>query len=78
MFSTAPHGEVAVRVSSASASPTTYGSGDLVREGDNGATGSPCDLATGLHDKAPRQNKNQIASAKTNQPSRFYLITAGS
>jgi hypothetical protein len=52
--SAVPRGGIAVRVSSASASPTTCGSGDLVREGDDGATGTPCGLATGLHGKAPR------------------------
>jgi hypothetical protein len=36
--STVPRGGVAVHASSASASPTTCGSGDLVREGDDGAT----------------------------------------
>jgi hypothetical protein len=55
--STVPRGGVAVCVSSASASPTTCGSGDLVREGDDGATGTPCGLATDLHGKAPRQEK---------------------
>jgi hypothetical protein len=55
--STVSCGGVAVRASSASASPTTCGSGDLVQEGDGGATGTPCGLATGLHDKAPRQDK---------------------
>jgi hypothetical protein len=64
-FSTAPHGGVAVRASSASASPTTCGSGDLVWEGDGWATGTPCGLATGLHDKAPRQDENQIRSTNT-------------
>jgi hypothetical protein len=29
----------------------TCGSGDLVREGDDGATGTPYGLATGLHGK---------------------------
>jgi hypothetical protein len=46
-----PRVGVAVRASSASASPTTYGSGDLVREGDDGANGTPCGLAIGLHGK---------------------------
>jgi hypothetical protein len=65
MPSTVPRGGVAVRASSTSASPTTCGSGDLVREGDDGATGTPCGLATGLHGKAPRQDKNQIISINT-------------
>jgi hypothetical protein len=55
-----PRGGVVVRASSASASPMTCGSGDLVREGDDGATGAPCDLATGLHGKIFRQGKDQI------------------
>jgi hypothetical protein len=42
---------VAVRTSSASTYPTTCGSGDLLREGDDRATGTPCGLATGLHSK---------------------------
>jgi hypothetical protein len=62
--STVPRGGVAVRASSTSTSPTTCGSGDLVREGDDGATDTPCGLATGLHDKTPRQDKNQIKSTK--------------
>jgi hypothetical protein len=57
--STAPRGGVAVRASSASTSPTTCGSGDLVREGEDVATGPPCGLVTGLHGKAPRKDKNQ-------------------
>jgi hypothetical protein len=64
-FSTAPRGGVAVRASSASASPMTCGLGDLMREGDGWATGTPCGLATGLHDKAPRQDENQIRSTNT-------------
>jgi hypothetical protein len=36
ILSTVPHGGVAVSASSASASPTTCGSGDLVREGEDG------------------------------------------
>jgi hypothetical protein len=55
--SATPCGGVVVRASSASASPTTRGSGDLVLEGDDGATGTPCGLATGLHGKIPRQDK---------------------
>jgi hypothetical protein len=51
-----PRDGVAVRASSASASPTTCGSGDLVREGDYGAIGTPCGLATGLHDKIFHQD----------------------
>jgi hypothetical protein len=51
------HGGVVVRASSANASPTTYGSGDLMREGDDGETGTPCGLATGLHGKILRQEK---------------------
>jgi hypothetical protein len=61
-FSTAPRGGVAVRASSASASPTTCGTGDLVREGDDWATGIPCGLVTDLHNKIPCQDKNQIMS----------------
>jgi hypothetical protein len=57
-FSTAPHGGVAVCASSASASPTTCGSGDLVWEGDDWATGTPCGLATGLHCKTPHKENN--------------------
>jgi hypothetical protein len=34
LLSTAPRGGVAIRASSANDSPTTLGSGDLVREGD--------------------------------------------
>jgi hypothetical protein len=64
MPSTVPRGGVAVRASSASASPMTCGSGDLVREGDDGAMGTHCGLATGLHGKEPRQDKNQIISKR--------------
>jgi hypothetical protein len=51
-----PRVGVAVCASSASASPMTYGSGDLVRGGGDGATGTPCGLATGLHGKILRQD----------------------
>jgi hypothetical protein len=46
-----PRVGVVVRASSASASPTTCGSGDLVWEGNDGATDTPCGLAAGLHKK---------------------------
>jgi hypothetical protein len=70
--STAPRGGVAVRASSASASPTTCGSGDLVQVGDDGAAGTPCGLAVGLHGKAPRQDKNQMT--KTNMESALKIL----
>jgi hypothetical protein len=54
--STIPRVGVAVRASSASTSPTTCGSGDLVRGGDDGATDTPCGLATGLHGKILRHD----------------------
>jgi hypothetical protein len=76
--STVPRGGVAVRASSASTSPTTCGLGDLVREGDDGATGTPCGLTTGQHGKVPHQDKNQTISKRQNQPSGFYLIMVGS
>jgi hypothetical protein len=69
--STVPRGGVAVHASSASTSPTTCGSGDLVREGDDGATSTPCGLATGLRGKIPRQDKNQIKSIKTKSALKF-------
>jgi hypothetical protein len=47
---------VDICASSARASPTTCGSCDLVWEGDDGATGTPCGLSTGLHDKILRQD----------------------
>jgi hypothetical protein len=49
--SASPRVGVAVWASSTSASPTTCGSGDLVREGDDGVTGTPYGLAAGLHGK---------------------------
>jgi hypothetical protein len=51
-----PRVGVVVHASSASSSPTTCGSGDLVQQGDDGATGTPCGLATGLHGKILRQD----------------------
>jgi hypothetical protein len=42
---------VAIQASSTSASPATCGSGDLVREGDDGVTDTPCGLAASLHGK---------------------------
>jgi hypothetical protein len=48
LLSTAPCGGVAVRASSASASPTTRGSGDLVWEREYGAPRPPCCLVTSL------------------------------
>jgi hypothetical protein len=58
LLSAAPRGGVAVCASSASASPMTRGSGDLVWEGEDGAPRPPCGLVTGLHDKTPRKDKN--------------------
>jgi hypothetical protein len=73
-FSTAPHGGVAVHTSSTSASPMTCGSGDLVREGDGWATGTPCGLATGLHNKAPRQDEKSDNEYKySTNPQDFSL-----
>jgi hypothetical protein len=48
LLSTAPRGGVAVRASSAKSSPTTVGSGDLVREGEAVLPRSPCGSTTGL------------------------------
>jgi hypothetical protein len=56
--STTPRGGVAVRTSSPSTSPTTCGSGDLVREGDDGATSTPCGLATGMYGKILHHDKD--------------------
>jgi hypothetical protein len=56
--SVAPRGGVAVCASSASASPATCGSGDLVREGEDGAPCPPCGLVTGLHGKTPCKGNN--------------------
>jgi hypothetical protein len=78
MPSTVPHGGVAVHASSTSASPKTCGSGDLVREGDDGATDTSCGHATSLHGKVPHQDPNHTISERHNQPSGFYLITVGS
>jgi hypothetical protein len=55
---TAPRGGVVVRASSAKVSPATLGSGNLVREGEDGAPSPPCGLVTGLHGKTPHENKN--------------------
>jgi hypothetical protein len=54
--SASPRVGVAVQASSTSASTATCGSGDLVREGDDGVTGTPCGLAAGLHEKIPHQD----------------------
>jgi hypothetical protein len=51
-----PRVGVAVRASSTSASPATCSSGDLVQEGDDGVTGTPCGIAAGLHGKIPHQD----------------------
>jgi hypothetical protein len=56
--SAAPRGGVVVRASSASTSPTTCGSGDLVREGEDGAPCPPCGLITGLHGTTARKGNN--------------------
>jgi hypothetical protein len=58
LLSTTPRGGVAVCASSAKVSPTTVGSGDLVREGEDGAPRPPCGLITDLHGKTPREDKN--------------------
>jgi hypothetical protein len=47
--STTPRVGVAAPASSTSASPTTCDSGDLVREGDDGATDTSCGPAADLH-----------------------------
>jgi hypothetical protein len=49
LLSAAPRGGVAVRVSSASTSLTTFGSGDLVQEGEAEAPRSSCGTTTVLH-----------------------------
>jgi hypothetical protein len=46
---TAPRGGAAVCASSASASPTTFGSADLVRDGEVGAPRLPYGATAGLH-----------------------------
>jgi hypothetical protein len=69
--STIPRGGVVVRASSASTAPTTCGSGDLVREGDDGATGTPCGLATGLHGKTLRQDKDRLKGIKIESALKF-------
>jgi hypothetical protein len=52
ILSAAPHGGVAVCASSARASPTTFKSGDLVRDGEAGATKSSCGTIVGLQGNA--------------------------
>jgi hypothetical protein len=69
--STIPRGGVVVCASSSSTSPTTRGSGDLVREGDDGVIGTPCVLATSMHSKILRQDKDQIKSIKTESALKF-------
>jgi hypothetical protein len=49
LLSTAPRGGVAVRASSASASTMTFGSADLIQDGEVGAPRSPCGTTAGLH-----------------------------
>jgi hypothetical protein len=49
LLSTTPHGGVAVCASSASTSPTTFGSSDLVWDGEAGAPRSPYGATAGLH-----------------------------
>jgi hypothetical protein len=48
-LSSTPCVRVAVHASSISASPTTCGSDDLVREGDDGTTDTSCGPSTDLH-----------------------------
>jgi hypothetical protein len=68
LLSTTPHSGVAVLASSASASPMTRSSGDLVREGEDGAPRPPCGLVTGLHGKIPRKNRNLQDTKYKTQP----------
>jgi hypothetical protein len=75
--SAAPLGGVAVRASSSSASPTTCGSGDLVREGEDGAPCSPCGLVTGLHGKTSRKGNNLQDATSKEKLARLYLVAAG-
>jgi hypothetical protein len=58
LLPTASCGGEAVCASSTKVSPTTVGSIDLVREGEDGEPRPPCDLITGLHNKTPREDKN--------------------
>jgi hypothetical protein len=79
LLSAAPRGGVAVHASSANASPTTFGSGDLVREGESGAPRSCCGTTTGLHSNATSKQtfiarQQQVKKIK---PSRLYLAVIG-
>jgi hypothetical protein len=62
--SIAPHGGVAVCASSASTSPTTLGSSDLVRDGEAGAPWSPCGATAGLRVSNTTSIREQIARNK--------------
>jgi hypothetical protein len=70
--STAPRGIVAVRTSSARASPTTCGSDDLVREGEDGVPCPPCSLITDLHGKTPRKDNNLQKSTLNSKTSKDF------
>jgi hypothetical protein len=74
--SAAPRGGVAVRASSPNASPTTFGSTDLVRDGEAGAPRSSCGTTTGLHiNNTSKQEFN--SKQKRIEPSILYLVTTG-
>jgi hypothetical protein len=62
--SATPRVGVALRASSTSSSPATCGSGDLVREGDTGVTGTSWGLTANLHGQITRQDPVQIKSIK--------------
>jgi hypothetical protein len=79
IHSTTPRGGVAVRASSAKASPTTVGSGDLVREGEAEAPRSPCGSTTGPSSRYLVKT-NIYSTSTTSQKielSRHYLIATG-
>jgi hypothetical protein len=74
LLSTAPRSGVAVRASSASASPTTFGSADLVRDGEAEAPRSSCGIATGTHSNTTSKQEFNSKQKKI-EPSILYLVT---
>jgi hypothetical protein len=64
LLSIAPRGRVAVRASSASASPTTFDSVDLVRDGEAGHPGRPVVPPPACKSATPHQHKNSTAREK--------------
>jgi hypothetical protein len=78
LLPTVSRGGEAICASSAKASPTTVGSGDLMREGEDGAPRLPCGSVIALNgNHLVRISIGKIVSKRKNELSSIYLIMTG-